>query len=115
MEEVVEGVVEGEEGVVEGGVGGCLLQQGPIQAGCFSLALVDGSSEHLMWSHPLHFVHCTDLGPSLFVHTGQNQGPGFCSTPALMSRSRIRQAGLVLFFVKHTKNSVQRNRPLCQS
>ena len=74
---------------------GCLVQQGPIQVGFFILALVDGSSEHLMWSHPLHFVHCTDLGPSLFVHTGQNQGPGFCSTPALMSRSRIRQAGKV--------------------
>ena len=70
---------------------------------------------HLTWSQLLHLLHSTDVVPTFFEHTGQNQGPGFCSTPALMSRSRIRQAGIDLFFVRQIKNSVLRDIPHCRS
>ena len=99
---------------MEGGVVG--VQHGPIQM-FLGLALDVFSLEHLIWSHPLHLEHRTDVLVICFEQTGQNQctGPGFCSTPALMSRSRIRQAGSALFFVRQIKNSVLRDIPHCRS
>ena len=48
------------------------MQHGPIQVGFFVLHLDDFSKEHLIWSHSLHFVHCTDVFDSFLLHTVQN-------------------------------------------
>ena len=84
-----------------------MLQQGPVQVMYFLRSFDVFSFEHLTWSQAKHLVHCTDVAPMDLVHTGQNQGPGFCSIPALMRRSRIRQAGFALFFVGQVKNTYQ--------
>ena len=102
-------------GGTDGGGGG-ELQHGPIQVLCFFRSFDVLSVEHLTWSQAKHDEHCTDVEPTGLVHTGQNQGPGFCSMPAISRSSRIRPAGTFLFFVKHIKNTVQlRVCPHCRS
>ena len=84
-----------------------VVQHGPVQVVYFLRSLDVFSFEHLTWSQAKHLEHCTDVVPMDLVHTGQNQGPGFCSIPALIRRSRIRQAGFILFFVRQVKNTFQ--------
>ena len=103
-------------GVLEMGGIVVVLQQGPVQLSYFLRSLDVFRDEHLTWSQAKHVEHCTDVEPMCFVHTGQNQGPGFCSMPAINSSSRIRPAGNFLFFVKHIKNTVLlREDPHCRS
>ena len=90
-----------------GGVVGVGLQHGPYQVLSLLLCLDVLKPEHLIWSHSLQPEHSTDVEASILVHTGQNQGPGFCSIPALIRRSRMRLAGSS-FFVKDIKNTVLR-------
>ena len=95
----------GGEGL--GGDGLSLVQHGPVQDFSFLLSFDDLKPEHLTWSHLRHLEHSTDTGDNCLWQSAQNQmGPGFCSIPALISRSRIRHAGVVLFFVNQIKNSV---------
>ena len=82
------------------------MQQGPVQDVNFLRSFADFNCEHLTWSHPLHLLHSTHVAMIFLLQTVQNQaGPGFGSIPAISRSSRIRLAGLVLLFVKHTKNS----------
>ena len=92
------------------------LQHGPVQVFSFLRSLDDLRPEHLTWSHLKQMEHSTDTGESCLLQSAQNHlGPGFCSIPALISNSQIRQAGVVLFFVNHIKNTVQlRNVPHCR-
>jgi hypothetical protein len=85
-----------------------LLQQGPVHDGNNFLCFIDVKFEHFTWSQLLQQEHCTAYGPSFFEHNLQYQtwGPGFCSIPARISRSRISVAGRYLFFVRLSKNSV---------
>ncbi len=103
-------------GVLEMGGIVVVLQQGPVQLSYFVRSLDVFRDEHLTWSQAKHDEHCTDVEPTCIVHTGQNQGPGFCSIPAIIRSSRIRPAGSFLFFVNHIKNTVLlREDPHCRS
>ena len=74
-----------------GGLGGDLMQHGPVQVLSFCRSLDDFNPEHLTWSHLKQLEHCIAVGDSGLTHSEQYQiGPGFCSIPARMRRSRIR-------------------------
>ena len=92
------------------------VQHGPVQVLYFLRSFDDLRPEHLTWSHFKQMEHSTETGESCLLHSEQNQvGPGFCSMPALISRSRIRHAGVVLFFVNQIKNTFQlRDFPHCR-
>ena len=96
-------------GVLWGVVGGWLsnTQHGPVQVEYCFRSLIDLSPEHLTWSQSEQVVHCIAYGESLRLHILQYQtGPGFCSMPARINRSRIRLDGVVLIFVNQLKNTV---------
>ena len=82
-----------------------MLQHGPVQWLNLLRSFDVLNVVHLTWSQAKHLEHCTAVEPTDLVHTGQNQGPGFCSIPALIRRSQIRQAGFILFFVRQVKNT----------
>ena len=55
-----------------------------------------------MWSQCEQLEHWTAVDVKISLHMIQYQvlGPGFCSIPAINRRSRIRLAGVSLFFVR---------------
>ena len=92
-------------------------QQGPVHFLIFSLSLDDLRPEHLTWSQFKQDVHWTDVVANFLLQSLHNQiwGPGFCSMPALISRSRSNWAGRGCSFVKLLKNSsLLRDRSHCQ-
>lgn len=116
VDEVV-GWLEGERGGAEGVELLMCVQQGPFQVLCLRRSLDDFRPEHFTWSHWWQLVHSTEVDDSNFLQIGQYQssGPGFCSMPALISKSRTSPAGNDLFFVKLLKNSELLSRLLhCQ-
>ena len=73
-------------GVGGGGEGDGARQHGPVQLGCLRRSLRLLSRLHLRCNQLVQEVHCTDLSFlsfSLILQTEQNQGPGFCSIPAI--------------------------------
>ena len=116
VDEVV-GWLEGERGGAEDVELLMCVQQGPFQVLCLRRSLDDFRPEHFTWSHWWQLVHSTEVDDSNFLQIGQYQssGPGFCSMPALISKSRTSPAGNDLFFVKLLKNSELLSRLLhCQ-
>ena len=76
------------------------MQQGPFQILSPLRSLEDFSPEHLTWSQLEQDVHCTDVGfKALLQMLHFHVGPGFCSIPARISKSRMRLAGSFSFFV----------------
>ena len=69
-----------------GGVGWC-VQHGRFHGGLFLRSFKVFSPEHFMCSHWWHFEHSTEVVESGLLQIGQIKGHGFCSIPALSSRS----------------------------
>ncbi len=86
-----------------------VVQHGPVQCLNFFLSFDVLKPEHLTWSQFSHFEHWIDIAATLLVQMEQYQtrlsGPGFCSMPAISKSSRIRHAGVALFFVNQIKNT----------